>query len=575
MTHTNAESETVDSPQASTNVSEAEAQLESEAQAQLESVEGAWEPDHRTGLSRRQSLVGGAFLLVLGILVYGSHVLHGNFIFDDWANSADSQYPRESVLADYWDVTKYRPVLVVYVPLTHLLFGENPWLHHSWSILLAVAMSWALFAVLRRVGLGLPHAWVIAALVLIFPFADSAVLWPTASHIHMSITFGLVGMLLAMRGLRERNAGNVSASRRLHFAAGTFYALSILTYEIAGISLLLVPALYLTQAQWRLVRARWAVDVGVIGVCLAWSRGTSNRDPLPFDQMIEHGRAILDEAVTIIVRSAVPIGNTGRTAVGVVIVGILVASLVVWRLLSRSDHARGAVGRWLLTAAAGAVAATVAWATYIPAEPYYSPASPGIGNRTNALAAIGLVIFIYAVTALASTLVFRGLPGWRRLTVAVPAAFAVVLGFGYVDDLRRDLDAFARAGDSSEQTLEAIESSTPGLERDTVFYAFGEPGQTALGVPVFLSSWDLNGAVEIRFDDPSLAGYPILEGTGMECWKDGMTPVGPGWDPSTHGAPYGRGVFVEVPSATGQRIDSLAECQAAVGRFPPGAAVGG
>src|SRR3712207_6355321 len=99
-------------------------------------------PDRLRHLSPRGELgLASALLLLLGAIVYGPHVVHGGFTIDDWGHAAGVQYPRDGILRDYWEVTSNRPVLVLYVPLTHLVFGEHPWVHHAWSVVLAVGMS--------------------------------------------------------------------------------------------------------------------------------------------------------------------------------------------------------------------------------------------------------------------------------------------------------------------------------------------------------------------------------------------------------------------------------------------------
>jgi hypothetical protein len=181
-----------------------------------------------------------------------------------------------------------------------------------------------------------------------------------------------------------------------------------------------------------------------------------------------------------------------------------------------------------------------------------------------------VVGLIYAVVVLGSTLLLRGLPGWRRLAAGLCAAGALLIGAGYVQDLYTHEDAWARAADESDRVLDAMVAAVPDVKTGDTLYTFGHPGSVAPGVVVFAFTWDLNGAVKLAFDDPSLIAYPIVEGVTMECGPDSVGPVGPGWSPELQGARYGRAVFVDVPTARGERIDSAAECRRAVQRFTPG-----
>jgi hypothetical protein len=525
---------------------------------------------HRAGT--RELCVAVSLLLLAGLLALGPHVLDGGFTIDDWGHAAAAHlHDLGTLLRDYWGFTSNRPVLVGYVPISHLVLGESPWAHHLWSIVLAVAMSGTLYALLRRLAFAPRHAFALALLVLLFPSSDASRLWATASHIHLGIALGLGGVVLALRGLDARTAGEGRRARRLHAGALALYATSVLTYEIAGAVLLMAGALYFTRAGWSVVWRRWAADIGIIAACLLWSSIRAQRERPSLQEMLDHAWDLGNGGITVLARSALPFGSVGRQTVVMAMIAVVAAAILVWWMLPAGDDARPVLKRWLLVVAGGVLVATAGWALYIPADPYYQVDAPGVGNRTNVMAAVGIVAIVYAVLVLAATLLFRGLPRWGRPAAALSVALALLIALGYTLDLRDDERAWARADAESQAVLTALEQAVPDPAAGSTLYTFGAPGSIEPGVVVFAFRWDLVGAVKLVYDEESLAGYPILEGTVMTCGLEDMGPTGSGWLPG-HRAAYGKGYFVDVPSARAERIDSRSECRAALARFVPGPA---
>lgn len=524
--------------------------------------------------SRRELWTISLLLGVAAAFVYGPHIVDGGFTIDDWSNALAAQYPATgSVVQDFWNGANVRPGLALYIPATHFTLGARPELHIALAIALAVIMSAALFALLRRLTFAPVHAGAIALLVLLTPYASSTRFWAVAGHISLAIALAIVGIVLALRGLDERAAGRVRRGRALHASALLLYALSLLVYDIAALALLLAGTLYFTRASWPVVRLRWIADVVVVIGCVALTQLKLDRERYPLAEMVDHARAIADGGATVFARAAFPFGTLGRQTILVGLAVVVASAIVIRLLLPARDDARPVLGRWVATAGAGLMLAAVSWAQFVPAHSYYHPASLGVGNRVNGLAAIGVVVAVYAILALAAVLLFRGVPHWKRAASALTILLASGLLLGYAQDTREEQRAWARATDRADTVLTAIERTIPNPPEGSTIYTFGHPGGEAGGVSIFGYQWDLDGAVGLLYDTPNLNAYPMLEGVTMSCQEEGVGPVGDAWAPELHGAPYGTAYFVDTASGTAKRIDSYDQCVAEQPNFIPGPAV--
>jgi hypothetical protein len=531
--------------------------------------------------SRRQFWLVAGLLLLAAAAVYGPHVVQGGFTVDDYGHAVGVKHSRAGILHDYWLVTSHRPGLVLYIPLTHIILGPHPSLHLALAAILAVLVSLTLFALLCRLTVGWVHAALIAVLVLLFPWSDSAKFWAVAGHISLAVLLGIGGLLVALRGLDARAAGRPRAGLWLHAGAVTLYAASVLTYEIAGGVLLLAGALYATRAPWAVAWRRWIVDLAVVVPCLAWTALRSDRVRPSVTEMIDHAGAIADSGLTVLALATVPFGVSRHDAILAgghperdvilwALAAVAIAAMLVYRLLPIGDDARLELRRWLVVAGAGLAVVVAAWALYIPADQYYNPGAEGVGNRVNVMAGVGVVLIVYAVLALVATLVFRGLPRWPRLATVSCVVFATVLAGSYARDERDEQQAWARAATAADKVISTVTASIPAAPAGTTIYTFGHAGNERGGVSIFGASWDLKGAVQLKYDDPTLSAYPVLEGTTMSCSDLRLGPVGGGWSPDIHGALYGRAYFVNIRTGLAARIDTQAECAAALVDYPPG-----
>ena len=520
---------------------------------------------------------------LLGLLVFGRHVANGGFYNDDWYLAATYRFAAEPGFLGAVDALgwmAFRPLAIVYFAATHAVFGTDPSLHLALAQALAVAVSTALYSLLRILGLPVAHAAAVAALVLIFPAADSTRLWAAASVVQLGILLCLLGVIVAVRGLREAGGRRAVAC---HAAALALYVLAVLAYEITAPAIACAAILYAGRAPRRAVLLRWLADVLAVGGTLAavtLVADSAARLAGP-RQQLRQASAIAEEAGVLLARAAVPFG---RPDVLVVAAMAAVAAGVAWsvRRAPAADPRRREVTRWLRTAAAGALVVVVGYVPFVPARfGVYRPLVPGQGNRVNALAAVGFVLLVHGVAAAALGAVAAGRgPRWRAWTTGGSLLIAVVLGIGYGSQVQRHIRDWDAASALQRQILADVATAVPDPAPGSVIVVFGHRLTTARGVTTFATPWDLDGAVQLAWDDPTLDAYPLLVGANVGCGPAGLTApgmaVGPPGSlskpaPANGGgagaagvtgavAPYGRAVVVDLRTGRALPVRAPADC---------------
>lgn len=517
------------------------------------------------GVAWRELGIAWALLVLVGIAAFAANIRDSGFSTDDWSNAVISlQTPGGvgGVLSEYADITPYRPLLILYVPLTYWVFGTHMGFHLAWSVALGIFVSGMLYGLLRECRLPRLHAFLVAALLLVFPWADSTRMWPTASMASLAIGLGVAGIWVALIGLRR-------GSRRLHVAAVALYLASILTYEITAAMIAAAGLLYIARHGWRAARLRWAADLAVVIAAAAWNSSTTPR-PQAFQvaALWSHFKLIVREGGGLVARSAVPGGLPSTTLVLLVLLAVfVVAGALAWG--RRGSALAWNLRPWLLLGLGGAAVIVVGWAIFVPTDPYYTPTVYGFTNRVNALAAVGLAMFLYAAAGVIGTLVGRLRPRTPVLAVAVTVAITVVLGGSYVKVLDRHSDLWVGAFRGEMGALGQIASQYPRLPSNSTLLTFGYPGYQAPGVPIFDVKWDLNSALKLQYDDPTVSGYPVVAPAKVRCSEKGVEAAG-GAIAGLPLIPYGRAILFDVPTGRHVVPSNAARCKSMLPGFVPG-----
>jgi hypothetical protein len=519
-----------------------------------------------------ETAVAGVLLVAVGFVAFGSHVRDGGFYNDDWSFVTITHYWSTSFVEAISNMTFqwFRPVVLVYWPLTHTVFGDNVSLHLAWAALLGVLVSLAFFVFLRTLGLAFVHAAVIAALVLVFPASDSTRLWATGSIALLASLFALLGAIVAVRGLAASGRRAVI----MHAAAVALYALSVMTYEVAPPAILAMGAVYWLRAGRRAALPRWIADVATVATILVFVTSHSWNEPQPIQNQLDHARLIADQGLWLIAGALDPFTGVDRSLAIALLAAVAVVCVIVWRLLPPGDADGRNLGRWLAASAAGAAGTALGFAMYVAPDPaLYQPLGPGQHNRMNVLAALGIVVLVYSLVMVGATVAFRGLARSELWATGLALVIAAVIGAGYVHDLRQDAARWDEAARIQRAVLASVRSAVPQPPSGATIYVYGYAIEAAPGVPSFSAPWDLDGAVKHAWDDPSLRAHPAVPGTWLECGDSGLTAHN--WLSAWSAIPrsgYGEVYFVDAGRGRAVRVADRAACQrvdADLARFAP------
>ena len=520
-----------------------------------------------------QIVVCALILALSGVLLFASHVEHGGRYSDDWANAAAFRFKAGDDLGrgfeEFRDELGGRPIYSLGLATVESLWRDDFAAQLALTVTLSAIASLLFFAVLRRLGLGVEWAIVAAVLSFVYPWSDATRLWAALAPNEPCLIFYFGGFLVAAHGLRS------SHPRLWHVGALLLYVLSVLTYEAAGLAILLTGVLYVALAGWRRARPRWAADVAVILPTLAvvftldrtarvtpgWRSVASGLYHLPGQGI----RALLEALVPLSVSSGI------RALIVLAFVGALVLAI---RHVGPGTRRRLAPDVGLLIGSL--VVLAIAWFPFLGAD--LPPQAPGLDNRGNIGAAFAIALLVVALARIsgkAAAGVVRDARGFAVAAVITLGAIAT----GWVITARDHADAYDRSARGQEELLSGLTAALPAPRRGTTIYTTAAAGQSAPGIPVFSETWDLKGAVKLTWNDATLRGFPIVGEARLECAADGVVPRAPPLQATAvieegygkqQGAPYGRAIVYDARSRRAHQVGSRKRCRRVVGATRPG-----
>ncbi len=523
-------------------------------------------PAREPGTRRRRRLARGdaravallaAALSTLAATVYGPHVARGSFAWDDWENAATTAVPPAHFLGPF-DLRQavYEPGLSLALPLPHLLFGSRPAWHLALAAVLAVAMSMCVLALLRELGVPALAAALVGALTLVFPWADSVRLWATAGLNQIAVCLYLVAMTLGVRSLGASRARARALSR---WALGLCIA-SMLTYPIAIVAVILTPLLYRLRASWGRAWRAGAPPAAAGGAALAYVSLATTKPSQPLEGQLRHAGAIAEEWLSLLAKAVLPIDGPPALAVLAAVGGAAAGGLVVARRRAGRGEAgsAGALRSGVAMTCVGALATLAGYLVFVPGDAKYSPLADGIYNRAGLLAAPAAAATAVGVAALVSELAF-GRASRRGVAIATTLLAGTLLA-GWSVRVRDDAAQWDRAATRSREVLSVLDTRLPMLAPGSTVYTVGHRRYEAPGVPVFSSSFDLDGAIKVRRGDASLAAYPLAG--ALRCGPSSVAPAKSPYD-RLERARYGRVYVLDVARRRAWPIADRADCRRA------------
>lgn len=513
----------------------------------------------------------------VGIGIGGTHILRGGLYTDDWSITAiQKQSGTWGLFTNLLSANHDRPLAAIYQSIATGASGSNGHLHALFGLLALLSAAVTTYLLLRHLSLRDGEALAIALLVVVFPFADSAWLWWSASHSYLAIALAALGGIAAINSCGACNRRSALIWRA---TAISLFVASILTYQTAAFVICLSVAIYIPRlSRRRTAILYWLVDIIAVLLALLGPRlitgssGTTANPIIGPSLEIDHAREIANQGLTLLTYALVPFGTPNRLVVlPIVLLIVIFAASLAWRNRQSQTLENRLIRRWLLLMISGIAVVFAAYAIYIPAPiSFYQPLGQGGENRINVLASVGYTAIVVAIAMLVAAMAARALGRSQQITVAAGVVLIAIVFGGYVSITRKDVASWNRAAAIQRYDLSVLRH-VGRPPSGTTIYAFGGIGATAPGVYAFRVTWDLNSAVQLYWNDPTLHAYPIFDGTSIECAPTQVIPNGPAnGDGIAQAASYGHVMFFDFATKSSRMIDNPRVCDEAQTAYIPG-----
>ena len=522
---------------------------------------------------RWRELAGAGLLFTaLAFVVFGWYAFHGGFVADDWVNA--NRYYFHSGSGFWGAVDNYqtpsRPVAAVWVPLTYAVLGTHLHLHLVLSVVLAAFLSGAFFAFLRTVGIGTTLALAAAALLLVFPSSDSTRLWSTGSQINLFVGLYLVAMVIAIAGRRRFGPEPTLPAVATQVLASTLAVTAVAGYEIVAPAVLLSVFLY----RWIDRRGaiwRWLLDAIPTVLVLIFFTSRFGEGGDHGVQLLTDARLIADGAISVVGYSLVPSRDVSRW---LVLGGVGAIFLVVlWaRRFSGSRPDREEIGRWLAPLVLAVVAIGIGYLMLVPAGERYPPYSPGVQNRANCFAALGISLLVVFLAAAIGSIVAAAVPGISekaRGWVRGGLAGVLVLGLlgAYTVRVNQDANRWQRAAELQAEILDGARELVPSPPPDATIFTSPYAGYYSPSVPIFGGGGnnDEIGAFTVTYGMERLRAFPLIDAIGITCAEKRIATN----DTTSSGTLYGKAILLDLRTRRVYRPQNREECLAATEAMLP------
>jgi hypothetical protein len=480
-------------------------------------------PTDGEGVVLRDGARGRDCLFVASVIAVSAapYVSRLGFASDDWAflgsltTHGDLSAPGRSTEYAFADHLRPRPAQVAYQTLVHDAFGLNPLGYHVVNSLVLAALGALVYLVLRELGLSRLPAVAVAVTYGLLPQYSTDRFWWSAFGYVLAMALAFTCLYADLRALRARGAARwlwKTAALAALAACGLGFEVALPLLAVA------VPVLWyrsrrapggpLSRQLGRpgailFLGSNVVVLAAVVAVKLAFPVGVGVGGSYP----LHLARLSLGSVATNFgsyglglpeaVRWAVATVDTATLAVGVVLAGTITAYLGT--ALRRDPTGTWRLRHWLRLVAAGVAVFALGYAVFVTnGRILFS--STGISNRVSIAAALGVAMIWVGLAGALSVAVPPRWRAWRTWAFAAPIGALSLSGFLIVNGLAAH---WAEAWDRQQATLEEIRTRLPALEPGTTIILDGTCPYVGPAI-VFESNWDLAGALETRYGDPTV-----------------------------------------------------------------------
>jgi hypothetical protein len=525
-----------------------------------------------TDLSARRLVGYAAVAAAVGtwLLIVGRQIADAGFYSDDWALQWEwHHYGFSDALSRQFDILGSKPLLAILLIGSYQVLGTDPARFHLVAALLTAGCTVGFYFILRGLRLPPRDAIPIALLALLFPWASSVRFWPAGALNNFAVLLLFAGFLIALRGLRV----NGRRGLLIHLAATACYVASILTYEVTTALALFGWIAYAWLGGWRAALPRMALDIPAVAAAAIFTGENTNKHIETLGAQLRHVPDMIGQGADLIAGSLLPLRVPAdiTPAFTVIVLGVALGVLAVAALRSpRPAEGDGAPTiRWPAVALVALGALALCWVVFVP-QAFYTPTFRGIEDRVNILALYPAAVLVWAVLRAAGSLLQR-----NGYLLAAAGAVAVAIAYG-VQDLRWQ-DHWLRSTELQPTVLAAVERAH--AQDGAVVMVFDFPAETARGVPVFDTNYDLKPAARL-VTSTDIDTYPVFRGSTIRCSPKGVaidylaTPLYQRISLTEEGTaklqPYSNVVFVDVGEGRHEVIRSRAQCARALTRYRPG-----
>ncbi|MGA7987262.1 MAG: hypothetical protein WCB51_02565 [Candidatus Dormiibacterota bacterium] len=477
-----------------------------------------------------------AALGVAGLLLGIPYALSAGFVYDDWALVS------HQILGIPNTGLYVGSGLQISLIVEGALFRTNAHLYYVTAATVFSLAVMGVFVALRALRVDTISALIASALLLAFPAADSLRLWYTATMTAM------LAVLLATLGIAAGSRWVERRGRSLAWLVASFllWAGAVLCYFSVVVLMVLPLALISFSPDRRKTLLNLAMNLAVGVLCLTLILPTSLTAQYHANWTLGAYPGRVWSLWTAGFEFLV-VGPVSQVTVLTLVlcVGAGLLTMIALGVLGRVRQSPVGppptyIGRQLTAACFLLIGALASWSPLIPASPYYSPSSLGIGNRVNGFAQIFLLAAVGLLVTTLARVVGR-LSRHPSVAAAITAGLAVLLLAVTLPQTVTHADGYTDAATIRSDILTTVGKLAPTAKAGTtVLLGDYDEYDTQNWIPVFASTWDFNGAVQTMYHDATLSGYPVL--SGFTC-----TPTGLRGLPNTQAiVPFDRLIVIDV-----------------------------